>query len=277
VGDLTNVQGFILGLIQGLTEFLPISSSAHLALSQRLMGLGGETPAMLVLDVVVHLATVAAMGVVFGATFWRYLTRLMRELSPGFQGARVAWRVAALGVLASIPTALFGLAFKKQIEADFGSVRNIALELAFTGVLLWITGYVPRPKRGWRRFGWWRALLVGVAQAVAIIPGISRSGSTICVALYLGLKRRWAGEFSFFLAAPAILGAAALELKDHSGVLSSVAQNGGWRPLGFAALTAFVSGTVALQFLLRTIRRGKLQYFSYYCWLVAIVTLWLTR
>jgi len=273
VNDLSTLQGAILGLIQGLTEFLPISSSGHLALTQHLMDLDADSPTMLFFDVVTHIATLVAVGVVFAPTFASYLNRLIRETSLSFGGRRVAWRMAAYGVLASIPTAVIGLCWKDTFESAFGSPKAIAVALAFTGALLWASGRVPRPKRGWRRFHWWRAVLVGVAQGIAIFPGVSRSGSTICVALLLGLKRRWAGEFSFFIAAPAILGAGLMKTKDVFELSASEASGmGGW-PLAVGAVTAFVSGVAALKVLLHTVRAGKLHLFCYYCWLLALVGL----
>ena len=270
MNDLSTLQSAILGLVQGLTEFLPISSSGHLALTQHLMDLDAESPLMLLFDVVTHVATLAAVAVVFAGTFGSYLKRLLRETSPSFDGRRVAWRVAGYGVLASIPTALIGLCWKDTFESAFGSPEAIAVGLALTGVLLWISGRIPRPRRGWRRFQWWRALLVGVAQGIAIFPGVSRSGSTICVALLLGLKRRWAGEFSFFIAAPAIIGAAILKIKEVRELSPGDADVLGAWPLAVGALVAFVSGVIALRILLRTVRTGKLHFFCYYCWLVAL-------
>lgn len=273
MSDLSNLQGLVLGLVQGFTEFLPISSSGHLAVTQHLMGLQADAPGMLMFDVLTHVATLAAVAVVFAQTFWHYFRRLILESSPFFAGRRIAWRVAGCGVLASIPTAVIGLLLKDQIKAAFGSPRAIGVGLALTAGLLWLSGRVPRPRRGWRRFPWWGAVVVGVAQGIAIFPGISRSGWTICAAMCVGLRRRWAGEFSFFIAVPAILGAAILEGRE---VLSLVGGESGGAPVGplaLGAVAAFLSGVVALRLLLRSVRRGRLHWFAYYCWFAALAIL----
>jgi undecaprenyl-diphosphatase len=214
VTELTYFHAIILGIIQGLTEFLPISSSGHLALAQRVMEYDADSPAMLLFDVAVHLGTVVAVAAVFAGDFGRYFRRLCRESTPGFAGRRTAWRIAALGIAASVPTAVIGLVFKDDLEAAFGKPSWIGIALIMTGSLLWATGKTPRPRRGWRRFGFGRAVLIGLGQGIAILPGVSRSGTTISLALLAGIRREWAGQFSFFIAIPAICGAALLHTKD---------------------------------------------------------------
>ena len=273
MSELSTLQALVLGLIQGLTEFLPISSSGHLALTQQLMGLEADSPALLLFDVATHVATLAAVVLVFAQTFGRYLNRLVRESSRSFAGRRIAWHVAGYGVAASIPTALMGLFLEDAFTSAFGEPRLIAVALAVTAALLWTSGRIPRPKRGWRRFSWWRAVLVGVAQGAAIFPGVSRSGATICVALLAGLKRQWAAELSFFIAAPAIVGAGIMKLGKALAPPASEPAAIGLAPLAVGALAAFVSGVVALKILLNTVRTGKLHLFCYYCWLLALVTL----
>ncbi|MCK4657926.1 MAG: undecaprenyl-diphosphate phosphatase [Phycisphaerae bacterium] len=267
------MQSLILGLIQGLTEFLPVSSSGHLALTQHLMGLEADSSAMLLFDVVTHIATLAAVAVVFVHSFRSYLARLIRESSSSFSGRRFAWPMAGYGVLASIPTALMGFLLKDVFKSAFGEPWIIALALVVTGGLLWASGHIRRPRLGWRRFPWWGAIIVGIAQGVAICPGISRSGATICTALFVGLRRRWAGEFSFFIAVPAILGAGLLEIKEALELTAGKSAAIGLGPLVLGAIVAFVSGVAALKVLLRTVRTGKLHFFCYYCWMLALVVL----
>ena len=273
MNDLSYWQALLLGFIQGLTEFLPISSSGHLAITQRLMHLEPDSQAMLLFDVVSHLATLAAVILVFAGTFGRYLRRLGAETSARFAGRRIAWRLILLGIVASVPTALIGLAFKDTFEAAFGKPVWIGVGLLLTGTLLFVIGKIPRPRRGWRRFGAGRAFWVGVVQGLAILPGISRSGSTICLAMLLGLRRRWAAEFSFFIAAPAICGAALLKAKDtfdlYGGQLEGIPKG----PILVGAVAALLSGYVALRLLLAAVRRAKLQYFCYYCWLAGIAVI----
>ena len=271
---MTYLQAVALGLIQGLTEFLPVSSSGHLALAQTLWELKPDSSAMLWFDVCSHLGTLIAVGVVFAGTFGRFAVRLWRESSSRFAGKRVAWRIVALTVAASIPTAVIGLVFKDDLQAAFGKPTWIGVGLLVTGGLLWSTNRAARPRRGWGRFAWWRAALVGIAQGVAILPGISRSGSTICCAMLLGLKRRWAAQFSFLIAVPAIVGATVLEFADlRSLPADSVGRVG---PVLLGSAVAMLSGYAALRILLGVVQRAKLHLFAYYCWAIgAVVILWM--
>lgn len=273
MSELSYWQALVLGLIQGLTEFLPVSSSGHLAITQRLMNLSSNSHTMLLFDVVTHLGTLVAVGLVFAGTFGQYFSRLRKESRAGFVGRRIAWRIALLGICASAPTAVIGLTFKDTFEQAFAKPVWIGLGLLVTGTLLFVIGKTPRPRRGWRRFGAGRSFCVGVIQGLAILPGISRSGSTICLAMLLGLRRRWAAEFSFFIAVPAICGAALIKIKD---TLEMSTEELGVIPLGpilVGALVALVSGYVALRLLLSLVRRAKLQYFCYYCWLAGVVVI----
>lgn len=274
--ELTYLQALVLGLVQGLTEFLPVSSSGHLAITQKLFGLPGSSPELLLFDVMSHVGTVLAVAIVFAGTFKAFAVRLVAESSRAFNGKRTAWLVALLGVVACVPTAAIGLGFKDQFEASFESMTAIGVGLLVSGTLLFTVGRLPRPRRGWRRIGWWRAATVGIAQGAAILPGISRSGSTICIAMMLGIKRKWAAEFSFLIVVPPILGATLIKLRDtlelpadQLGVIS-------WGPIVLGALAAFVSGVIALRLLLTLVIRDKLHHFCWYCWLLAAVVL-LTR
>ncbi|MCH7814763.1 MAG: undecaprenyl-diphosphate phosphatase, partial [Planctomycetes bacterium] len=157
MNELDTIQALVLGIIQGLTEFLPVSSSGHLAIAQRLMHLEADSHGMLLFDVASHLGTLAAVVWVFAGTFGRYLRRLLAERGPDYAGRRIAWRLAGLGVAASIPTALIGLFFQDTLEAAFAKPTWIGLGLLATGTLLFVTGRLPRPRRGWRRFGVGRA------------------------------------------------------------------------------------------------------------------------
>jgi undecaprenyl-diphosphatase len=270
--NLSYLQALLLGVLQGLTEFLPISSSGHLALVQHFYGFDPESDAMILFDLAVHLGTVVAVAVVFWGQFAAFFKRFVVECAPSFSGRRVAWRVLGLGVLACVPTVVVGLFFKEQLENAFGSPRFIAMALLVTGSLLWATGKLPRPRRGWRRFGLGRAFLVGCGQAFAILPGISRSGTTIAVGLFTGLRREWAGQFSFFIGIPAICGAAAMHAKDiaeeHGAAALKQMLSG---PVIAGAVAATIVGIAALLLLLSALRRAKLHYFAYYCWLVGLV------
>jgi len=271
LSDLTYLQAAVLGVVQGLTEFLPVSSSAHLAIVQRWYALDPESLAMHVFDGLVHIGTVLAVFIVFAGPLRRYGRRLMGELSSNRTGKRYALRVLLLGVVATIPTGVIGIGFKKTFERAFGEPVWIGMGLLITGVLLAATAGVGRGKRGWKDFGWWRAALVGTAQGMAIWPGMSRSGSTICAAAFCGLRRRWAAEFSFFIAIPAIVGATALKFREAITMTVESAVPVEWGPTLVGAAVSLVVGVASLRFLLGAVRRAKLHLFSFYCWAVGVL------
>jgi len=275
--ELTYLQAVVLGIVQGLTEFLPISSSGHLALLQRWMQLNADSPAMIMFDLAVHLGTLLAVAAAFRREFVSFLGRLFRELLHPSEKRPAAVLITALGIAASIPTAAIGLFFKDTISAAFNKPVWIGAGLLLTGTLLMLTNLVKEPSVGWRRFGWWRALIIGTAQGIAILPGVSRSGSTIATALLLGVKRRWAGEFSFFIAAPAICGAAVLHAKDVFETSGGVTGNLPIGPLVAGSLFATLTGYAALRWLIAIIRRAQLHYFSYYCWALGLFILLFVR
>jgi undecaprenyl-diphosphatase len=277
-------QAIVLGIIQGLTEFLPVSSSGHLALAQHWMRLEAESPLMISFDVATHLGTLLAVIVVFWTTFIRFFRRLVSEqrrapttpnlTRPSSWFVRnAAWRVLILGAIACLPTAIIGVAFKDPLEAAFGRPILIGIALLVTGALLFVSGKVPRPRKPWRQFGIVGALLVGLAQGLAITPGISRSGATICTALICGLKRRWAAEFSFLIAFPAICGAALVKIAETGNLPPEQIAAIPLGPIIAGSLTAAAVGYVALRLLLEAVRRAKLVYFSYYVWALGLLVI----
>jgi undecaprenyl-diphosphatase len=268
VSELGYGWAVLLGLIQGLTEFLPVSSSAHLALSQKWIGLDPSGLTMLLFDLLAHVGTVISIFIVFREPIARYARRATLELGSNPPPRRYALRIAGLALCALIPTGVIGLGFKDKFEAAFADSRGIGIDLLITGALLAATALVPRGWRGWKDFHVGHAVLIGIAQGIAIMPGISRSGSTICTATFLGIRRRWAAEFSFYIAIPAILAAAALKLKD------ALELNGGqfaalpWGPILLGSVVSLIAGVVSLWLLLGAVRRARLHYFALYCWLL---------
>ncbi len=273
MSELTYVEALILGAIQGLTEFLPISSSAHLAIAQDWFQLDPESLKMHVFDGVVHIGTVIAVFIVFAKSFGDFVVRLAGDVLHGQPGRRHALRFALLGVAASIPTAVIGLGFKKQFEQLFGEPKWIGAGLLLTGLLLLATAWMPRGRRGWKTFGIPRAVIIGIAQGLAITPGISRSGSTICAAVLCGIRRRWAAEFSFFIAIPAIVGATAVKFREVFSAPVDPATQIAWGPTMAAGAVSLVVGVVSLRLLLGAVRRAKLHYFTGYCWLLGLLML----
>jgi undecaprenyl-diphosphatase len=265
MAELTYLDAILLGAVQGLTEFLPISSSAHLVVTQRLLNLDSAGLAMHVFDGVAHVGTVLSVFVVFASSFFRYTRRLIAELQGRNPGRRYATRVLLLGVVALIPTGIIGLAFKDHFERSFGSLLAVGVGLMITGGLLLATSRAPRGRRGWRQFSLAGAAVIGIAQGCAISPGISRSGATICAATLCGIRRRWAAEFSFFIAFPAIVGATALKLGEACVDSGAIAGLLPWGPMVVGGLVAFVVGTISLVLLLQVVRRAQLHHFAWYC------------
>lgn len=248
----------LLALLQGLTEFLPISSSGHLVLAQQAMGL--EEPAIVV-DVALHVGTLAAVLVVYR----RDVGALVRGLFAG------EWREPWWIVLGTLPAVAVALFWRGAIEEAFGSVRVAAWGLVATSLLLGLGERARRRRAAAEpaRLGWRVALAMGVAQAAAICPGVSRSGSTIAVGLLLGLAPAAAARFSFLLAIPAILGAAVLQLPGAFGALGPGTEGpGGFQAgaelLWAVAFAGFV-GWGALRMLLAFLGRGAFAWFALYC------------
>ncbi len=269
------VEAIILGIVQGLTEFLPVSSSGHLVLLQQLLGL---KEAELFFDVSVHLGTLVAVLIVFRKEIKNIIIALLRLLTLVRQKNRM-WsqiesdpelKMALLIVIGSIPTAFMGFAFSHIADRLFASVFIVGLMLMVTGLLLWLTRW--KTKRSQPidrdRLTPKNAFLIGIVQGLAIIPGISRSGSTISIGLLLGINRELAARYSFLLSIPAIVGAGLLSLVDGlSGADLSIQI-----PL-VGALTAAIVGYAALRALLRVVKKGGLHMFAPYCWLIGTVAI----
>ncbi|MFC1858114.1 undecaprenyl-diphosphate phosphatase [Thermodesulfobacteriota bacterium] len=217
------LQAAVLGIVQGLTEFLPISSSGHLVIFQHLFGL--KEPELL-FDICVHVGTLFAVCVVFFREIRSILLTLIRlpKLAPSLNGLTHLYaeneeiRIATLIVIGNVPTAILGLMFNKIAEQIFGSLEIVGFMLLITGALLWLTRRTGIKGRPLRAVTIKDALVIGLVQGMAILPGISRSGVTISVALFLGVDREVAGRYSFLLSIPAIIGA--LLQKHFQGYIS---------------------------------------------------------
>ncbi len=267
---MTTVTAFWLGLVQGLTEFFPVSSSGHLVLLQHFFGI--REP-QLAFDVIVHLGTAVAVI----AFTWRELGEILAslvKLPRWLIGGKLAqaWsqerglRLLGLLVLGSIPAGLAGIFLQDQFRALFGAPIVVSVLLLVTGLIL--LG-ADKAQQGDKQLAEVRAgdsFLVGLAQAGAILPGISRSGSTIAAGLKLGLSREAAAKFSFLLSLPAIGGAALLELGD----LGQSAISRGSLAVGF--VTSALAGYFAIRYLVALLQRGKLRGFAYYCFAVGLAS-----
>lgn len=263
---MNGTEAALLGLIQGLTEFLPVSSSGHLVLLQHLFG---WTEPELFFDVSVHFGTLLAVCAVFAADLRKMAAAAVslpsRLRSAGGIGPALRkdteLRMIALIAAGSVPTAAIGLMFHRIAERLFGSIFLVGVTLMVTGVLLWLTRYTAASGRSIRGFRFADAVVVGLVQGLAILPGISRSGSTIAVSLFLGIDRELAGRFSFLLSLPAICGAMLLSLKDAAG-------SGSVPPLWVLTGAAVAAGVgyAALRLLMHIVKRGTLHRFAPYCW-----------
>ena len=255
-------EALSLAVVQGLTEFLPVSSSGHLVLAQTYFGI--DPASAFIYDIVLHLGTALA-ALLF---FRRDVADVLRGLLPPYTQAppelRGARRMLLLLAAATVPTAVIGLSFKDFFEGLFASPTAVVGALAVTGTFLVASSLLPATRQPLDEAPWWKAALVGVAQGVAIVPGISRSGSTIVAGLATGLRREDAVRFSFLLFLPAILGATLLELR-HPPAGAGV-------PIPLAAagfVAAAATGYLAILFVLRWTREGRLWQFGLYCWAVA--------
>jgi undecaprenyl-diphosphatase len=249
-------QAIVLGAVQGLAEFLPISSSAHLILVPWL--LKWEDPG-LAFDVALHLGTLLAL-LIYYRDEW---IAMARSVAGGQSAER---RLLQLLIVASVPGAIIGLAFEKQAETTFRSPLLIAIAMAVLAVLLWLFDKLSPQKRTMGEMTYWDALVIGFSQALAIIPGVSRSGATITMARAVGVERGDSANFSFLMATPIIAGAGLVEARKliHEGLDWSVG-------LGF--ISAAVFGLVAIAFLIRYVRTRDYVVFAVYRLLVAALVI----
>lgn len=251
----------LLALLQGIAEFLPISSSGHLVIAQKLIGL--EEKGILI-EVALHTGTL--ISVLF---FYREI--LIKALVGLTKGARESWMLALNTVLSSIPAALFYLTCKHFVDGTFENIHGVGWSLIFTGTLLTTLRFVPIGKTIVTP---WRAVVIGIAQAVAILPGISRSGMTIMAARFTGVSGTQAAEFSFIASIPLIAGATLLEvLKQFSGTADVQSATLSLPVLVMGALLAGITGYFALSILVRLLRSGHFWLFGPYCLAAGTATL----
>ena len=263
------LESIILGLVQGLTEFLPVSSSGHLAIGKALLGV--EPSGDLIFEVTVHAATVLATIVVFRKEIWKLLCGLFK------------WKyndetdyIAKL-CLSMVPVFVVGMFFKDTVEEAFNSMRVVGVSLLVTAVLLtlsdWLSGRVSAAVRQSRNgISFWQAFVVGIGQACAVLPGLSRSGTTISTGLLCGVKREHMAQFSFLMVLVPILGETFLDLVGGDMAASTV----GTLPLLLGFVSAFLSGLFACRVMIALVRKAQLKWFGLYCALVGIaVLIWL--
>lgn len=258
-------EALILGIVQGLTEYLPVSSSGHLAIGATLFGMNGEEN--LTFTVAVHVATVLSTCVIL----WKEIVWLFSDLFKFKWNEGTKYVVNIL--ISMIPVAIVGFCFKDKVEAIFGSgLLVVGICLMVTALLLAFSYYAkPRQRENISPL---HAFIIGIAQALAVLPGLSRSGSTIATGLLLGNKKERLAQFSFLMVIPPILGEALLDVKDMAevGVSNAMA---GLSPVALLVgfLAAFVSGCLACKWMINIVKKGKLIWFAIYCTVVGIAAI----
>jgi undecaprenyl-diphosphatase len=246
------LQAVLLGIVQGITEWLPVSSSGHLAILQNLFGLG----APVLFDIMLHLGTILAVVVVF----WKEILEILKAVVK-FDFTGENGKLAIFIIVAMVPTAIIGFAFKKTFESLFSNLTAIGIALIITGCFLFICERFKRKAE----LGFKESLLVGIAQGIAIIPGISRSGATIGTGLLLGIEKEKVAKFSFLLSIPAIIGASIFDF--NATELASV----GWNYALIGIIISAVVGYLTIKLLLNIIKKQKFWLFSIYCWILGAI------
>ena len=265
---MTELQALLMGLLQGLTEYLPVSSSGHLTIASALFGIEGEEN--LTFTIAVHVATVLSTLVIL----WREIAWLLRGLVDTKAPLLSPERKYILAIVISmIPIGIVGVFFKDYVEAIFGSgLLIVGFSLIITAALLTMSYYArPRQKE---EISLWQAFVIGLAQSIAVLPGLSRSGSTIATGLLLGVKKEKMAQFSFLMVIPPILGEALLSILE-------AAKDGAEAAAGSISMTAliigfvaaFVSGCLACKWMVSIVKKGKLVYFGVYCAIVGSIIL----
>ena len=254
------LDALILGIIQGLTEFLPVSSSGHLELGKAILGDNSIPEESLLFTVVMHFATALSTIVIFRKDIWEILRGLLQF--KWNEETQFSLKI----IISMIPAAIVGVLFEEQLEQLFGgSVLLVGFMLIITALLLWLAD---KAKNTGKPVSYSNAFVIGVAQAIALLPGISRSGSTISTSVLLGNDKTKAARFSFLMVVPLILGKIAKDLLD--GELTHTGNSTGLI-VGFIA--AFVSGLFACTWMISLVRKSKLSYFAIYCLIVGVIAI----
>lgn len=270
------LEAIIMGLVQGLTEFLPVSSSGHLVLSKFILGASLDTSALF--EILLHVGTLAAVFIVF----WKDVFNLIKEGLLLIKDAALfvvkkqkfrlypGRKMVLLVLIASIPTAILGLLMEKLLEDLFlSSVIAVGFALLVTGTMLTLIRKMPQGNKKLKQMQYRDAVTVGLIQGIATIPGISRSGSTVTAGLFCGLDKEFAFRFSFLISIPAILGAAVLKLSDVA--MLDLKANGGQYLAGM--LVSAAVGYVCIRWLKALIRKNQFHYFGYYCLAVGLISI----
>ena len=264
---MNELQALLLGIVQGLTEYLPVSSSGHLTIGQELLGVNVDPEAQLAFDVIVHVATVMSTIVIL----WKEISWIFKGLMKWEMNDELRYAINI--IVSMIPVGIVGLFFKKDVERIFGSgLLIVGIMLLVTAALLTFSYYAkPRQKE---KISVKDAFIIGVAQACAVMPGLSRSGSTIATGLLLGNKKEKLAQFSFLMVIPPILGEALLDTKEiiEEGV-SSVFGTISVMSIVIGFTAAFLAGCFACKWMIKLVKKGKLVYFAIYCAIIGVIAI----
>ncbi|QDZ40891.1 undecaprenyl-diphosphate phosphatase [Euhalothece natronophila Z-M001] len=303
---MTILESILLGVIQGIFMFFPVSSTSHLVLTQHWLSQRGsalppaESPEMIFFDLIVHVGTLISIAVVFRQSLSRFIIKVWQDtiqflttlttsrrepLSLSLLGKEIRplilpsgergdnrylyLRLAILGMLSVVVTALIGFPMRSLFKAVFAQPLAIALTLTITGILLWYTDYKRHQKVGLREMNPLVASIIGVGQALSLMPGLSRSGMTISFSLFAGMKRQWAAEYSFFIAFPTILGATLLQVIEV--IEADAWDNIGFLPMFIGFVVSAIVGIFALYLVVILLYKAKFRFFSFYVWALAVI------
>ncbi len=251
---MTILEAFILGIVQGLTEFLPVSSSGHLVLVQKLFGIEGG---VVFFNVAVHLATLFAVCI----ALWEEVLKLIKKPICKMTGSLV---------IATVPAVLVGLLLNDVFDNITASGATVGIGLLVTGTVLLVTIKLKPGTRNLDNLKWHDALITGLAQAIAIVPGISRSGMTIVANLSLKMKKELAVKFAFLMSIPVILGGFVLETYQ---MISDGSASVEWLPIAIGMIAAGISGYFAIKLFIRTVMKGNLKWFAFYAFAIGLLVL----
>ena len=270
---MTLFQAIILGVLQGIAEFLPISSSGHLVIMQYFFGIKEGN---LFFTEMLHFGTLISIVIVYFNDIIKIIVEFFKMLGDGIKNKRFRiangyQRLALMIIVGSIPTAIIGLLFEDFFEKLYSSsLIPIGISFLITGTLLWVANNKAYENKNVKNMTFLDSIIIGIFQGIAIIPGISRSGSTIVAGLLMGLNRSLATEFSFLLALPATFGAGLLGIRSAIKIGSEVAFTA---PLIMGVILSAIVGIFAIKFLIKILKKDKLYYFSYYLWIIGIITI----
>lgn len=266
------IESIVLGLVQGLTEFLPVSSSGHLALLQHFFGVRSDS--VMLFTVMLHVGTLVSVFIMYRSDIWILIKELFLTIKDLFTGKglrlqeRPMRKLGVMIIVATIPTTVMGLGLNKFFEALNTNIPAIGIAWIATGFLLFFADRTGDGSRNIEKMNFRNGVFIGVMQGIAICPGISRSGSTMVGGLLTGLEREFAVKFAFLISIPTILGAAVLEIPQALNATASGSMETG--PMLAGIVVAAVSGVLAIKAMIKVVVAQKLKYFSYYVWALGI-------